>query len=252
MHRNDRAGFTLIELTIVVTIIAMIAAVAIPTYVAARSSSNESAAIATLRHIATAQAQLVACSAIDSNANGGGEVGYFGELTGATPIRVFSAMGPALGGPLQRLDPDLLGVRFERIVSDGTDGVAMAGGYYFKMFLPDASPLPPVNGIGEDPLGGARSGTLPGATNSERLWACYAWPVSHGRTGHRAFFINQDGEVLATQNFPAQAGGSYSGVARVPAADAVFSQPSDISSRPATARSGLAAQDQLLWSRVGG
>ena len=252
MKKNYRAGFTLIELTVVVTIIAMVAAVAIPTFLSARASSNETAAIATLRHIATAQAQLVASTAIDTNANGGGEVGYFGELAGMAPIRIFTNAGPAIGEPTQRLDPDFLGVRFERIISDGADGVAVAGGYYFKMFLPDSSAAAPVGGIGEDPAGGARSGALPGSANSELLWTCYAWPVSHARTGNRAFFVNQDGELLATSNFPGQAGGAYSGVARVPAADAAYSGAGDISSTQAAAHSGLTSQDQLVWTTVGG
>lgn len=252
MQDQKRDGFTLIELTIAITIVAMIAAVAIPTYVSARTSANETRAIAALRHIASAQAQLIACCAVDSNANGGGEAGYFGELTGATPVRVFDGAGPALGGPFQRLDPDLLGVRFERILSDGTDGIAMVGGYYFKMFLPDASTGAPIAAVAESPTGGASATSLPGATNSERMWACYAWPIKHGRTGHRAFFVNQDGEVFATQNYPAQPGGSYSGLERIPAADAIFSSPADISAALATGSGGVPSQDQLLWGRVGG
>ena len=31
-----------------------------------------------------------------------------------------------------------------------------------------------------------------------RLWCCYAWPQVQGNSGKRSFFINQSGDVLAT------------------------------------------------------
>lgn len=48
-------GFSLIELLIVVAIILVIAAIAIPNLLSARISANESAAVATMRSINTAQ-----------------------------------------------------------------------------------------------------------------------------------------------------------------------------------------------------
>src|SRR5262245_20317822 len=80
-------GFTLIELMIVVAIIAIIASIAIPNLLAARLNANESAAIATLKNISSAQAQCQASGAIDYNNNGAGEYGYFAELAGAVNIR---------------------------------------------------------------------------------------------------------------------------------------------------------------------
>ena len=70
-------GFTLIELMIVVAIIAIIAAIAIPNLLRSRMQSNESSAIGNLRTVMGAE---VAYHAANSN-----YAVTFAELTGATP-----------------------------------------------------------------------------------------------------------------------------------------------------------------------
>ncbi|SPF48083.1 Pilin, type IV, putative (fragment) [Candidatus Sulfotelmatobacter kueseliae] len=80
-------GFSLIELLIVVAIILIIAAIAIPNLLWAREAANEWSAVASIRTINTAEITSTACL-IDSVLSGGKKSGYnFSEAPGtvATP-----------------------------------------------------------------------------------------------------------------------------------------------------------------------
>ena len=83
------------------------------------------------------------------------------------------------------------------------------------------------------------------------MWCCYCWPVPAAQPGNRAFFINQAGDILGTQNRPTQAGGSYDAFVRIPAFDAAFTAGGDMGSEPALAAAGLVSVDTLVWTPVG-
>lgn len=182
------------------------ASFAMPRIAASRLNANESTALATLKNISSAQSQTQASGVIDVDGNGSGEYGFFAEMAGVVPTRTKDLRA---GGP--RITPPVLHERFGAV----RGGRVRTGGYVFQMFL---------RGAGDTWVAEAADGGGIGrpveAAKAETEWVCYAWPIEHGVSGRRAFMINQNGDIVAS-NMGAEV---YSGDAGPPPGVAAYVQ----------------------------
>ena len=231
---EKQTGFTVVELMIVVTIIAIISSISIPNLLSARIRANEATAIATLKTIASAQIQVCVSASIDVNSNGTGEYGYFGELTGGAGVRGIDGRAG-----YERLSPPYLSLVFRDVVSRPTltGGASIVTGYVYQMFLPDAQRI----GLPEFASGGVGK-VAPDPLQSETFWCCYAWPRSIGSTGQRTFFVNERGSILATRNLVQR----YSGLSQAPEFSAAFAEGSGNRMASTIAYNGT-GQDGQAW-----
>lgn len=166
-----------------VVLIGLVTAMAIPNWLASNRNANESAAIATLKNLSSAQAQIQAIGIIDPNGNGQGGYGFFSEMAGTMAVRSKPGAEPV------RCSPPVVSASF----GSPENGRVHRGGYVFEMLLPAAdggwaTEHDFVNGRKLD------------ESKCETLWLCYAWPESYDWSGKRAFMLNQSGDVLVSRN----------------------------------------------------
>lgn len=123
MHRNR--GFSLIELLIVVAIIMIIAAIAVPGFLRAKISANETSAISSVRSITTAQIAYKITYP---------EIGYAASL---------DQLGPPSNAPASSTQADLLDIRLTAPPYQDT-GYTFSSAGNMSSFTVSAVPMVPA------------------------------------------------------------------------------------------------------------
>jgi type II secretory pathway pseudopilin PulG len=183
------------ELLIVVSVLVILATIAVPNYLTSKAVANETAVIASMKRIAQAQFAFREGRFIDRDRDTMGEFGFIGELSGIVAMR----------GSGEFLQPPTLNPAFGFV---DADGFADRHGYNFRVYLPDSA------GAGVPEVAAQIGNVDP--EQSSIYFTCLAWPRVYGRSGQRTFFLNQRGDVLATVDT------GYSGKNGAPVANAAL------------------------------
>lgn len=237
-HGRSEAGWTLVEVLLVLLFTGLLLSMALPNFRAARIRNNEAAAVRALRELVKAQEMMRAAGAVDEDGDGHGEYAFLQEISGERNPRTFvPAAGLRAPAPLPQFRHRLR-----------EDGEAEVCGYRFRVFLPG----PGGKGVGESRTGPWED---PDPARAARTWVAYAWPLRReglvpAATGRRTFFVSQAGEVLAADApYEAEPPGEGS-PARVPSPGAALLPGGGGDSLVGAPAVGSRGRDGQFWEPV--
>ena len=170
---RKQKGFSLIELLIVVAIILIIAAIAIPNLLRAKISANESSAVGSVKNITTAQI---------SYSTSYPQAGYSVNILALGPgagNQTCPVAGPAVAN----------GCLIDAVLSGAATGTAVKSGYGFES-------------LGQNPVNGANTSFTTGAV-----------PVTYNQTGTRDFCSFEDGVLRQLPPAAGNTGGAAAAAA---------------------------------------